>query len=76
MPTGNDKEEGRMRKNGYGRPRWSFVLPARETVARFRRWNVVLIVVLAFLVLGVFVAAKAPEPGGSASGAARTLVKN
>jgi hypothetical protein len=45
-------------------------------VSRFRRWNVVLIVVLAFLVLGVFVAAKAPEQDNNASDAAKALVKD
>ena len=48
--------------------RWNFASPARGTEAKFRRWNIVLIVVLGFLVLGVFVAAKAPEQGSAPEG--------
>ena len=56
-----------MRRSRYGAPKWSFVSPSPGTEARFRRWNVALIVILIFLVLGVFVAAKAPEPDRNAS---------
>jgi hypothetical protein len=67
MPVSSEKEEVRMRRGRYGALRWSFAPVTPGTEARFRRWNIVLIVILAFLVLGVFVAGKAPEPESYAS---------
>ena len=67
MPDKIRHEEVKMRRSRYGPPRWSYVPPAPGTEAKFRRWNVVLIVILAFLVLGAFVAAKAPERDTSGS---------
>ena len=61
MKTGPDKGELRIRRGSYGPSQWSLASPAPGTAARFRRWNVVLIAILAFLVLGVFVAAEAPQ---------------
>src|SRR5205823_4234387 len=53
-----------MRRSNYGPLQWSFAAPPPGTVARSRRWNLVLIAILAFLVLGVFVVAEAPRTAG------------
>jgi hypothetical protein len=75
MPVKSAKEEVRMRRSRYGPPRWSFVPPAPGTDAKFRRWNIILIVILAFFVLGVFVVARAPEPGSNASEGTQVSLK-
>ena len=62
--TGPDKGEFRIHKSNYGPLQWSLASPAPGTAARFRRWNVILIAILAFLVLGVFVVAQAPRTRG------------
>lgn len=62
-----DKREIRMRRSSYGPLQWNLVSPALCNPARSRRWNVVLIAILAFIVLGAFVAAKSPRTGGIAS---------
>lgn len=49
--------------------------PAPGIEKKFRRWNVVVIAILVFFVLGVFVIAKAPAPSTTASGAANTSLK-
>ena len=64
MKTGPDKGELRIHRGSYGPPQWSLASPAPGTAARFRRWNLVLIAILAFLVLGVFVVAEAPRTAG------------
>ena len=64
MKSGPDKGELRIHRGGYGFPQWSLASPAPGTAAKFRRWNVVLIAILAFLVVGVFVAAEAPRTAG------------
>jgi hypothetical protein len=46
--------------------------PAPGIEKKFRRWNVVVIAILVFFVLGVFVIAKAPAPSTTASGAVST----
>ena len=61
MKFGSDKGELRVRRSSYGPLQWRLATPAPGTVARCRRWNIVLIAVLAFLVLGVFVVAEAPR---------------
>ena len=61
MKTGPNKGELRIHRGSYGPPQWSLASPAPGTAARFRRWNLVLIAILAFLVLGVFVVAEAPR---------------
>jgi hypothetical protein len=61
LKTAPDKRELRLRRSNYGPVQWSLASPAPGTAARFRRWNIVLIAILAFLVLGVFVAAEAPR---------------
>src|SRR5215813_15440994 len=53
-----------MRRSEYGPVQWSLASPAPGTAAGFRRWNLVLIAILVFLVLGVFVAAEAPRTAG------------
>lgn len=62
-----DKQEIRLRRSSYGSLKWNLVSPALCNPARSRRWNVVLIAILVFIVLGAFVAAKAPRTGGAAS---------
>ncbi|PYU10913.1 MAG: hypothetical protein DMG37_18655 [Acidobacteria bacterium] len=64
MKTGPNKGELRIHRGSYGPPQWSLASPAPGTAARFRRWNLVLIAILAFLVLGVFVVAEAPRTAG------------
>jgi len=49
--------------------------PAPGIEKKFRRWNVVVIAILVFFVLGVFVIAKAPAPSTTASGAVSTSLK-
>ena len=61
MKTGPDKEELRIHRGDYGPLQCSLTSPAPGTAAKFRRWNVVLIAILAFIVLGAFVAAEAPR---------------
>jgi hypothetical protein len=75
LKFGPDKGELRMRRSNYGPLQWRLAAPAPGTVARSRRWNLVLIAVLAFLVLGVFVVAEAPRRGSSASNSADALWK-
>src|SRR5256884_2272008 len=64
-----------MRRSNYGPLQWSFAAPPPGTVARSRRWNLVLIAILAFLVLGVFVVAEAPHTGSGASNSANASLK-
>lgn len=75
MKFGPDKGELKMRRSNYGPLRWSLAAPPLGTVARSRRWNLVLIAILAFLVLGVFVVAEAPHTGSSASNSANASLK-
>ena len=75
MKFGPDKGELRMRRSNDGPLQWCLTPPAPGTVARSRRWNLVLIAILGFLVLGVFVAAEAPHTGSSASNSANALPK-
>ena len=73
MKTGPDKGELRVHRGSYGPPQWSLASPAPGTAARFRRWNLILIPILVFLVLGVFVVAEAPR---TASDTNATLKEN
>jgi hypothetical protein len=50
-----------MHRSNYGPLQCSLASPAPGTAARFRRWNLVLIAILVFLVLGVFVVAESPR---------------
>jgi hypothetical protein len=59
-----------MRRSHYGPLQWSLAAPAPGTAAKFRRWNLVLIAILVFLVLGVFVVAEAPTTGSGPSNSA------
>ena len=61
MKTGPDTGALRIHRSSYGPLQCSLASPAPGTAAKFRRWNVVLIAILAFLVLGAFVAAEAPR---------------
>ena len=69
MQGADDREELRRRRKAYGPPPWSLRPPAPGIEKRFRRWNVVLIAILAFFVLGMFVLAKAPAPSMTAHSA-------
>jgi hypothetical protein len=64
-----------MRRSNYGPSPWSLVASAPGTVARSRRWNLVLIAILAFIVLGVFVVAEAPHTGSGPSHSANASLK-
>jgi hypothetical protein len=75
LKVGPDKEELRMRRSNYGPSPWSLVASAPGTVARSRRWNLVLIAILAFIVLGVFVVAEAPHTGSGPSHSANASLK-
>lgn len=70
-----NKGELRMRRSRYGPLQCSLAAPAPGTAARSRRWNLVLIAILAFIVLGVFVVAEAPRTGSSASNAANVSLQ-
>lgn len=70
-----DKREIRMRRCSYGLLQWNLVSPALCNPARSRRSNVVLIAILAFIVLGAFVAAKAPRTGGAASNSGKVSLQ-
>lgn len=61
MKIGRDKVELRIHRGSYGPLQCSLASPAPGTAAKFRRWNVMLIAILAFIVLGAFVAAEAPR---------------
>ena len=69
LKTGPDKRELRMRRAEYGPVQCSLASPAPGTASRFRRWNIVLIAILVFVVLGAFVAAEAPHSGSNPSSA-------
>lgn len=71
-----DKGELRMRRSAYGPLQWRLGSTPPGTPARFRRWNLVLIAILAFLVMGVFVVARAPHTESSASDGAKISWKN
>lgn len=75
MKFGPNKRELRMRRSNYGPLQCSLAAPAPGTAARSRRWNLVLIPILAFIVLGVFVVAEAPRPGSSAANSANVSLK-
>lgn len=64
MKPGPDKAELRIHRSIYGPLQWSLAPPAPGTAAKFRRWNLILIPILVFLVLGVFVVAEAPRTTG------------
>jgi len=61
VKAGPDKGELSIRRGSYGPLQCSLASPAPGTAAKFRRWNAVLIAILAFIVLGAFVAAEAPR---------------
>jgi hypothetical protein len=54
-----------MRRTDFDPPRWYFVQVPPDVVAGFRRWNVVMIAILAFIVLGLLVVASVPHPGNN-----------
>lgn len=56
-----DKAELRIHRSIYGPLQWSLAPPAPGTAAKFRRWSLILIPILVFLVLGGFVIAEAPR---------------
>jgi len=71
----SDKGDLEMRRRNYGPLEWSLASPAPGTAARFRRWNPVLIAILAFLLLGAFVAAEAPHTVSNNSNTANVTLQ-
>ena len=71
MKAGPDKGELRIHRGSYGPLQCSLASPAPDTAARFRRWNVVLIAILIFIVLGAFVAAEAPRTASDTNAPSR-----
>ena len=65
MKTGPDKVQLRIHRGSYGPLQCSLASPASGTAAKFRRWNLILIPILVFLVLGAFVVAEAPRTVGN-----------
>ena len=61
MKLGLDKGAFRTHRGSYGPLQWNLASPSPGTAARFRRWNLILIPIRVFLVLGVFVVAEAPR---------------
>jgi hypothetical protein len=64
-----------MRSRNSDLPTWHFVPVQPGIEASFRRWNVVIIVFLAMLVLGLFTLALVPQAGTAASLASKVPVK-
>ena len=69
LKAGPNNGELKMRRSEYGPLEWSLASPTPGTAARFRRWNIVLIAILVFVVLGEFVVAEAPRTGNSTANA-------
>jgi len=65
VKAGPNQGELRIHRGSYDPLQCSLASPAPGTDAKFRRWNVVLIAILAFIVLGAFVAAEAPRTARS-----------
>jgi hypothetical protein len=65
-----------MRRMNCDPPRWHFVQVPPDVVARFRRWNVVMIAILAFIVLGLIVAASVPNPWNNTTTTSTVPLKN
>jgi hypothetical protein len=65
-----------MPRNKFESPRWYFVQVPPDVVARFRRSNVVMIAILAFLVLGLLVIASVPHPGNNTTATSTAPLKN
>jgi hypothetical protein len=51
-------EEGSsaMRRPYFGPPPWNLISPDLDHKTRFQRWNLVIILILGFVVLGIYVA--------------------
>jgi len=75
LKSGPDKGELQMRRSHYGPLECSLAAPPPGATAKFRRWNLLLIAFLAFLVLGVFVVAEAPTTGSRSSNSANAALK-
>lgn len=65
MKTRPDNVQLRIHRGSYGPLQCSLASPAPGTAAKFRRWNLILIPFLVFLVLGAFVVAEAPRTAGN-----------
>jgi hypothetical protein len=50
-----------MRRLYFGPPRWNLLPPEPINKSRFRGWNIIIILILALLVLGVYVAAEGSQ---------------
>jgi hypothetical protein len=56
------REEPAMRRRDPDFESWYFVPLDPYTESRFRRWNIVIIAILGFLILGLFLTAVIPNP--------------
>jgi hypothetical protein len=65
-----------MRRTNFDPQRWHFAQVPPDVVARFRRWNVVMIAILAFIVLGLIVAANVPNPWNNTTTTSTVPPKN
>ena len=54
---------------------WHFVPASPGAEVRFRRWNLVIIILLGMLVLGLFLTVVVPKPGADASFASKAPAK-
>jgi len=63
------------RRRHYDNLPWCIVPVKPGVVSSFRRWNVVLIFILAFFVIGAFVMTMTPEPGHAAAAAHKVALK-
>jgi len=54
---------------------WHFVPANPEAEVRFRRWNLVIIILLAMLVLGLFLTVVVPKPGADTTFASKAPAK-
>ena len=64
-----------MRKYTSDPAPWHFVPVQTVDQARVRRWNIIIISFLAFLLTGLFLTATLPSSGGSSSAASKVPPK-
>ena len=65
-----------MRKTDSDPPQWHFVPVPPGTEARFRRWNMIMIAILAFIVLGLLAVASIPHKHSPVQGSQPTHPAN
>jgi hypothetical protein len=64
-----------MRSTNSNHEKWYLVPMEPGMNATFRRWNIVIITILAFLVFGIFVAGIVPRLEGGTSAARKVTLK-